>query len=84
MEDSNFQLEEEHYEMSWPEINLVIIVFSLLIIIYLLFSYGEYIECVKTIELSIELYKDTELSWKLFGIVDEFEECKFPLRLNTN
>tara|TARA_B100002019_G_C21035328_1_gene481717 strand:+ start:97 stop:321 length:225 start_codon:yes stop_codon:yes gene_type:complete len=71
-------MENENFELDKKEIILGLILIGVLMIAYFIFSYGQYVECVKTVELSIEVYKEIEQSWKLIGIGDEFEECKFP------
>ena len=46
MDDNSNNSEEDNFEMSWLEINIIIIVFTLFVITYLIYSYGEYVECL--------------------------------------
>jgi len=56
MEEENSQSED----ISWEQILLALIVIVLLIIAYLLFSYGEYLECVKPYEILSNYYQDKD------------------------
>ena len=60
MEEENSQSED----ISWEQIFLALIVIALLTIVYLLFSYGEYVEC----QNNKGFWDTCEFPFKSFGL----------------
>ena len=78
MEEENSQPED----ISWEQIFLALIVIVLLIIAYLLFSYGEYLECIKPYEILSNYYQDKDPKTYFEALVKTPSElasqCSFP------
>jgi hypothetical protein len=76
MEKENSQSED----ISWEQILLALIVIVLLIIAYLLFSYGEYLECVKPYEILSNYYQkeDARIVIGNWTPSELASQCGFP------
>ena len=76
MEEENSQPED----ISWEQIFLALTVIVLLIIAYLLFSYGEYLECIKPYEILSNYYQkeDARILFEDQTPAKLASQCSFP------
>ena len=84
MESNTSNSKEEQYEVSWTEIFLFFTTLALLLIAYLLYSYGEYMECVKPFEVASNYfeYNDPKTVFETFAKTPSelASKCEFPKR----
>lgn len=78
-------MDEELYNFDKKEKLLIAVVIVGIVIAYLIFSYGKYIECVKPIEIStIQKIPESIIDGKIknnyfpVGLPNSVYDCKFP------
>lgn len=53
-------MENENFELDKKEIILALILIGVLMIAYFIFSYGQYVECVKPFEIASNFFEYTD------------------------
>jgi len=75
-------MDNENFELDKKEIILALILIILVIIAYFIFSYGQYLECVKPFEIASNYFEDkdpTTVAQALVKTPSELaSECEFP------
>jgi len=70
-------MDNENFELDKKEIILALILIILVIIAYFIFSYGQYLECVKPFEIASNYFEDKDIIF--YETPSQLaSECEFP------